>query len=77
MENIKETFKQLKEELGSYSGQVSELRENLARVQEEASKAQAVGQEIQTKLNEFNVVAEPKIAKMNEILAKYQTVEDK
>ena len=75
MENLKKRFKELRDDISEIVTNSKDVKEKLAVVQEESNKAQRVGQDIQRKVTEFQVIAEPKIDKMNEILDKYKTEE--
>jgi hypothetical protein len=50
---------------------VAEVQDKLAVVQDEAEKAQKVGQQIQRKVEEFQFSAQGNINKINEIAEKY------
>lgn len=75
MENLKKRFQELKGDLTEIIAQSKEVQEKLAVVQVESKKAQRVGQDIQRKVSEFQVISEPKLDKMNEIMEKYKTEE--
>ena len=61
-----ELFKDLKKLMTDLSEEVNTMKINLERVQEESIKAERVGQDIQKKVNEFQVSIQPRVEKINE-----------
>lgn len=63
-----ELFKDLKKLMTDLSEEVNTMEINLERVQEESIKAERVGQDIQKKVNEFQVSIQPRVEKINELV---------
>ncbi|MGL5449599.1 MAG: hypothetical protein ACRDBN_04580 [Lactococcus cremoris] len=63
-----ELFKDLKKLMTDLSEEVNTMKINLERVQEERIKAERVGQDIQKKVNEFQVSIQPRVEKINELV---------
>lgn len=63
-----ELFKDLKKLMTDLSEEVNTMKINLERVQEESIKAESVGQDIQKKVNEFQVSIQPRVEKINELV---------
>ncbi|KZK08111.1 MULTISPECIES: hypothetical protein [Lactococcus] len=63
-----ELFKDLKKLMTDLSEEVNTMKTNLERVQEESIKAERVGQDIQKKVNEFQVSIQPRVEKINELV---------
>ena len=63
-----ELFKDLKKLMTDLSEEVNTMKINLERVQEESIKAERVGQDIQKKVNEFQVSIQPRVEKINELV---------
>src|SRR5699024_6557560 len=67
---MKEFINDVSEIFSRLSKEIDEVKANLENVKIEAKKAELTGQEIQRKVNEFQVLAQPKVDKINEILEK-------
>ncbi|MGX7012185.1 hypothetical protein [Lactococcus cremoris] len=63
-----ELFKDLKKLMTDLSEEVNTMKINLERVQEERIKAERVGQDIQKKVNEFQVSIQPRVEKINKLV---------
>lgn len=63
-----ELFKDLKKLMTDLSEEVNTMKINLERVQEGSIKAERVGQDIQKKVNEFQVSIQPRVEKINELV---------
>ncbi len=67
---MKNFINDISEAFSRLSKEIDDVKTNLEKVKIEAQKAELTGQEIQRKVNEFQILAQPKVDKINEILEK-------
>ncbi|HEY0222054.1 hypothetical protein [Lactovum miscens] len=68
-------FSEISKSLSDLKNNMDEAKDKLYLVQKEAEKVQKIGQEIQTKIDEFKFSIEGNLAVINEISKKYIILE--